>query len=543
MAGINRKHTRPLDIPRSRRTNNVRALTSLPAGKVVPLAAFPLLREDDCSGRLQVGIEMSETAEILMNGVYATLNAYLVPWLAFERFNGSMDVFNRSYAGLPPFDGEAVIPFFAKHTMGAHGSKPLYKYLGLHAKEAAEVNTMYAEAYNAIWNFRAVNRSKDITARTALDTSLAPAFWRHENFSHIVPNWDAATMDGEVALNVVNAILPVSGIALAANNAYTSTAAGAPNFVQADGVNPAPGANWSVNNPAFKVRGDNVTKVPDIYAEMAENGITVSLATIDQARKMQSFARLREQYTGFDDDYIVDMLMSGLSIPDQALKQPMLIGTATNVFGMNKRYSSDADALTASAVNGMTQMSMNVRVPRLSTGGVVMVTAEITPEQLFERQKDPFFHIGSVASLPEFMRDSLDEQPVSVVNNDYVDIDHDTPNGTFGYAPLNHEWMRNHYAIGGKFYRPAVDAAFDEDRQRIWAVETENPVLSEDFYLCTTIHQKPFLDVAADPFEAVTIMQTNIGTNTVFGGRLVEAMNNYEAVKAKAPTDHIEQGV
>ena len=125
------------------------------------------------------------------------------------------------------------------------------------------------------------------------------------------------------------------------------------------------------------------------------------------------------------------------------------------------------------------------------------------------------------------------------VKNDYVDTDHDTPNGTFGFAPLNHEWNRVAYNVGGKFYRPAVDLVVDEDRQRIWAVETENPVLSADFYLCTNMHQKPFLDTVADPFEAVAVGDFVIEGNTVFGGVLVEAMNNYDAVMAKAPTDRV----
>jgi len=546
---LNRMTTRPLDVPRSTRRHMVRALTSMPAGKVVPIAAVPLLREDSVrSGRMRLTFEMSETAEILMNGVYVDVKAYLVPWLAFERFGGSMDIFNRSYKGQPPMEGEAVIPFFETHAMGAHGSKPIYKYLGLHGKTDAEVNTMIAEAYNAIWNFRAQNRSPDIEKRLRLDTSLAPAFWRHTNFAHIVPDFDQAVIDGEVALNVVEARMPVRGLGFQvgtppprAGSTSVRDSTGATIAVAGTtdvGRWTSPEAGYS--HSMIKVR-DNGPGIPDVFAELADNGITVSLSNIDLARKTQAFARLREQYVEHDEEWLIDMLMDGLSVPDQALKQPMLLAERSNVFGMNKRYSTDADALMESAVNGMSMAELTVRVPRLGTGGVVMVTAEITPEQLFERQKDPFFHLGSVAQLPEFLRDTLDPEKVEVVKNDYVDTDHDTPNGTFGYAPLNHAWNRVAYNVGGKFYRPAVDAMLDDDRQRIWAVETENPVLSSDFYLCTAMHQKPFLDTVADPFEAVAVGDFMIEGNTVFGGVLVEAMNNYEAVMAKAPTERIEK--
>lgn len=558
---LNRMTTRPLQVPRSKRRHMVRALTSMPAGKVVPIAAIPLLREDDARGRMRLNFEMSETAEILMNAVYVNVKAYFVPFLAFPRFGGSMDILNRSYKGQPAIAGGSVVPWIETHAMGAHGSKEIYKYLGLHAKTATNVNTMFAEAYNLIWNFRASNRSPQITPRSRLDTTLAPAFWRHENFAHIVPDFDEDVIDGEVALNVVASELTVKKTG-GGNPSLTYTPAGNKDVkaVGAGGTGSLKFAgsggssamyangNTIANNAAF-VEGAFVNDVmatakadlTGVYAEMAENGLTVSLSNIELARKTQAFARLREQFSEHDEDWIIDMLMDGLSIPDQALKHPMLLADVTNVFGMNKRYSTDADALSASAVNGMSIAELSIRLPRIATGGVIMITAEVTPEQLFERQKDPFFHLAAVSELPEYLRDTLDPQKVEVVTNDYVDVSHSTPNGTFGYAPLNHKWNRAAYNVGGKFYRPAVDAGFDEDRQRIWAVETANPVLSADFYLCTTMHTKPFLDLVADPFEAVAVGDFSIGGNTVFGPLLVEASQNYEAVMAKAPTERIEK--
>lgn len=542
---LNRMSTRPLDTPRSMRRHGLRVLTSLPAGKVVPICAVPILREDALrSGRMQFAFEMSETAELLMNAVYVDVKAYLVPWLAFARFNGSMDMFNRSYKGQPPMEGEDPIDFFPTVAKGDHGEEELYTYLGLHARPEAEVNAAIAEAYNEIWNFRAKNRSRDIPLRDPLDTSLAPAFWRHTNFAHIVPDFDQAVIDGEVALNVVEANLALKN----ANPTSTTTAdqmrvaiqkqdLGLIYLAQTAGTGVIKSAPTSGADANVSLKGD----LSDIVAEMADGGITVSLSNIELARKTQAFARIREQYSQHSEEWLIDMLMDGMSVPDQALKQPMLLAETTNVFGMNKRYSTDADALTASAVNGATAAQLNIRLPRLMTGGLLMVTAEVTPEQLFERQKDAFFHLGSVAELPEYLRDTLDPEKVEIVTNDFVDVDHDTPNATFGYAPLNHKWTGVHYRVGGKFYRPEVDASFDEDRQRLWAVETQNPVLSADFYLCTTMHQKIFLDTVADPFEAVAIAEFMIEGNTVLGPLLVEAMNNYEKVMEKAPTERIDK--
>lgn len=546
---LNRLTSRPLDVPRTTRLRGENTLTSLPAGKVVPLMAVEMLREDALrGGRIKASFEMLETAELLMNAVYVNVKAYLVPWLAFERFAGSMDLFNRSYKGVALGEDDPL-PFIETMTKGAHGSEAILKYLGKHAKPGADINTMYIEAYNAIWNFRAQNRSPSIEKRAANATTLAPAFWRHENFAHIVPDFDQAVIDGEVALNVVQSRMEVQGLGFVGTAQNTASEA---TVRTSDGA-PAKswGAAWRVKDAsaemtggygilAVKAKGVNAS-YPDVWTELADNGITVSLSNIELAKKTQAFARLRERYAEHDEEFIIDMLMDGLTIPDQALKQPILLGEFTNVFGQTKRYSTDADALEASATNGFTQGQLTLRVPRLATGGVIMVTAEITPEQLFERTQDYLLHVTDAAEFPEYLRDELDPEKVEVVRNDYIDTAHGTPAGTFGYAPLNHKLHKKQYNVGGKFYRPSTDGTADEVRQRIWSVEVANPALSADFYLCTTMNQKPFLDTTADPFEAVAIGEFVLEGNTVFGGALVEAMNNYQAVMDKAPTDRIEK--
>lgn len=547
-----RLKTQPIPVQRTTRPSAHRVLTSLPAGKMVPLLAIPMLREDAITGAsFRVTFEMMETVELLMNAINVRVMAYLVPNLAFDRFDG-MDDLNRSYQGVPRREGEPVVPWF--ETMPAPADIPaeahILHYMGKHARAGTTINTSYIEAYNQIWNFRATNRSPDIALRERLDATLAPAFWQHQTFAHIVPSFDQALVDGEVALNVTKGALPVRGIGLA--GAVQSV--GALAVRQSGGVMSAPGVGgWFAADPPTIVAGETIlgiqaqddgsTGFPAIFAEMEANGITVSLSNIEMARKTQAFAQLRRQYHGHSDEYIIDLLMSGLSIPEQSWKYPMLLADETTQFGMSKRYASDGANLTESVVNGLTFIDVGFSCPRVPMGGVVMLVAEIAPEQLFERQKDHYLHATSVDKLPDFLRDTLDPEKVSVVLNEDVDLDHDTPTYTFGYAPLNHEWAKGIPQIGGRFYRPAVDAAFDEDRQRIWAVETQNPVLSEDFYLVTQMHYKPFVvtDVTFDPFEALVRGQAVIRGNTVFGPVLVEAMNDYAEVVEKQPTDRIDQ--
>lgn len=536
-----RTHTEPLAVPRTQRSHMIRTLTSLPAGKIVPIVASPMLREDAVSsGAIRLNFEMMETAELLMNAVNVRVCAHLVPWLAFDRF-ASLDEFNKSYEGLPYRSGDAVIPFFETEVMPAHGTSEFYTYLGLHAQPGDDVNTGYLESYNQIVNFRRKNRSPDLTLRALDDDTLAEAFWSHDAMRHIVPDFDQAKIDGEIPVSLVNSLMPIRGIGSGTGSDGTYKESDGTTGTYTDGlVSP----NWTTygaaTNNKLKIEMADAT-TPAIFAELAADGIAISLSNIDLAKKTRAFANLREKYNQLPEEFLIDLMMDGISVPEQMWRQPMLLADKTTVFGMSKRYATDAGNLAESAVNGATFIDLRIRTPRVPVGGIIMVTAEITPEQLYERQEDVFFHLSTVDELPQFLRDELDPEKVDVVQNSYVDTDHATPDATFGYAPLNFKWHMKAPRIGGKFYRPEVDASFDEDRQRLWAVEKANPVLSEDFYICTTIHQKPFADTVSDPFEVVATGMINYTGNTVFGPKLIEATDDYEQVEAEAPTTRIDK--
>lgn len=551
-----RTRTTPIPVVRSNRLVEVRHLSSFMPGKMVPLVAIPLLREDKLNfTRMRVSIEQMETAEILVNAVNVRVMAYLVPNSAFERFNG-MDQLNRSYMKEVEDDGGTVTPFFTTHTAGAHGADPIHLAMGLHAKQGTVINSAYREAYNTIWNMRVTNRSPDIPKRLVTDNTLAPAFWNHEQFAAIVPDFDQAIIDGEVALNVTNAQMPVTGIGLSGTVQTSQVNAGpirttkagqtGETYPFAQGIIAAggsPAANQAVMFVETKGNTSGQMSWPQIFAELQDDGITVSLSNIEMARKTQAFAALRKQYTGHSDDYIIDLLMQGISVPDQAWRQPMLLADKSTIIGMNKRYASDSLDLTASVTNGGTFVDIGMTTPRCPPGGVVMVLVEVTPEQLFERQADPYLMTTDQDTLPDYLRDTLDPEKVEVVKNSQIDVEHATPTATFGYAPLNWKWSHHSATVGGKFFRPTVDLPADEDRMRLWACEAANPVLSRDFYLCTTIHNKVFVVTNQDPYEVVVRGMASINGNTVFGHLLVEASDDYDQVMAEAPIDRIDKPV
>ena len=359
------------------------------------------------------------------------------------------------------------------------------------------------------------------------DTSLAQAFWNHTSMAHIVPDFDQAIIDGEVALNVVNSNLPVHSVS------YHNGAMRSDGTFRTTRYYPL-GENLNSTTGVAPIGSEGDYNWGDaIWAELTDNGITVSLSNIEMAKKTQAFAKARSMFQGHDDDYIIDTLMSGIRIPDQAMKQPILLAQQRTQMCYQQRFAPDAANLDESVTVGGALVDITMRTPAINTGGIIVITAEITPEQLFERQKDHYLHNTSVDNYPEFTKNELDPEKVSIVTNSHIDIDHTNPDAIFGYAPLNHEYMRSAPNIGGKYYRPEVDAAFDEDRQKIWANETVDPELTEDFYLCNNVHHKVFADSTSDAFEITARGTFEITGNTVFGGALKEATDDYDEVMSQ----------
>lgn len=541
----------PISIQKSRRSAKGRVLTSGDAGKILPLKYEWLHREDGVqSGKIRVNVEMMETSEMLMNGVGVTLYAHFVPMLAFDRFNGSMDELNRSYKKENGAAG-SVIPFFESNKYYNQLTKSIsyhenqttldtnptsvisidfFQKMGIHL-ESPNVNMTPVEAYNTIVNHRRKARSKSLPLRNAFDTTLADAFWINNGMQNIVPDYDQNLIDGQVTLAGLTFQAPIKA-PMARFGAAAITAS-------------SDGTTSNISAPAMSgsdlIDEGDMYLFEDIYAELSSGGnATMSLADIEQARKTAAFAKLRAKYDGIESEHIIDLLMSGIRVPEEALKQPILLGRQRAMIGFNQRYATDGANLDKSATNGMATIDMSIRTPAMNTGGVIMITAEIVPEQLWERKKDYFLYTTDPDTLPNYLRDVLDPEKVAVVKNDHADVNHATPDGTFGYAPLNHEWQRDAVNVGGKYYRPANDS-FDEDRSKIWTAESTNPTLNEDFYLCSGLHKKVFADQVSDAFEITCLTDMSIVGNTVFGAGLQEtdATSDYDTITSQVDSSRI----
>jgi len=501
------------------RDDTAAVVTTGNGGKFVPLKMFPLFREDGMmNSSLTISFEMAELSNMIINPVRATAAAYFVPKLALDRFP-DMGAIDRSWNGEPEIDA-SVIPWFKPLTGNPSTDWPILETLGLHGSAVDTPNDEYVEAYNQVWNYIATQRSPSLTKRDVLDPSLAPAFWEHTQMRYVKPTFDEAMVSGRVPLSFTGGSgeLPI----VSARGALQS------------GGYPPIGAimeDTGVDNTV-----GSVFRFEDVYAELTAESAVISLADIDLARETVAWARLRNQFQGVSEEWMMDQMLAGIRIPDQSLKSPMLIDHSSTIFGLEERYATDAANLSESVAQGRTAVQLNMRVPRTTCGGVVVVVAQCLPEQLYERQRDHYFMASTVEDLPNRTADELDPQPVDMVKNKEVDEAHTLPDDLFGYQPLNAKWIRTTPRVGGDYYKASPTSPWTEIRNRIWDTNVVDPELGPDFYLATDIKQDVFANQTVDTFEFWCSGTARINGLTYFGPELLEGSDDYEKVVAQVDT-------
>jgi len=538
----NRMKSEPIPVVRQHREVRVRNFTTAKPGRTTPIAAFGLLRGDSCSGRLSIGIQMHETKEVLYNRVHARVNVWFIPKVAMERFERNKTFFERSAVGEPTTNapGAPTIPYF-KDMVFNTPAIPVFKHLGLTAKQGDLVNADYLESYNCLVNHSYRQRSKALPQFSATNTSLAPSLWNSTSLSEIVPDFDDAMIAGEVPLSVVNPYSRVYGLGMYDQNGEpvaqtVQNPDGGPisqTGYKVLGASSATTAGTAKLHIKTGADGANPGKyAPDIYAKLTDENMMISLANFDQAKKLVEWAKLREQYEGHKDPWIIDTLMRGLPIDDQAWFMPMLIDSQMVDIEQIMRMATDYENMEEGVANGVANLSVGVNIPENPYGGVVMVTFDAIPEQFYERQADPYFTTRNFDELPRYDRDVMNPMPVVEVKNWQIDTMHTDPQGRFGYARRNWHWANVGARAGGDLYAPNADAQTAAERLAIWPTEVANPTLNQQFMVSTTLGRQVFVDQVKDPFRIGVGGKCDVMGLTVIG-EVHESEANYEAVRAE----------
>jgi len=526
-------------------------MTSGRAGKVIPVSYIPLLRGDSCSGKFNAVVELNDMPRPLDNKVMVNWQAWFVPKPAYPQFAG-YDEFMASYQGTqitslgaaPRTPPAYFSSLAASAAINSFGDGEFARTMGIHVNTNIPINVDLADAYTLIHNFRLAAHSSKLARRKyysedAMESrSLARAFWPSGRYSRVVPDYERALVVGALDLDVAAGRLPISGLGLDADVDFadpTKTVRESNGQLASYPLHVATEENQ--NKLRMRVRRAGGSMFPDVFAELGQQAVNVTLADLDKARTTQAFAKLRTAYAGNDptgftnDDAIVADLLQGLSVPENMHDRPWLLDSKRVEFGFSEIPATDGANLGKQVVNGFSTVSLSLNVPKQDVGGIILIICEVLPERLDERQADEFINTTTVAQLPDALRDVQRTEPVDLVLNRRLDAKHATPAGLYGYEPMNDKWNRSFKRLGGAYYQATPGTPQTEQRIGIWQADIVNPTYTGDHFLApANFPHYVFSDTAAHAFEISASHDARIVGLTQIGDVLAENNDDYTAV-------------
>jgi len=522
---------------RQTRADNVTSVSSMKAGTVYPVAYIPLLRGDSASGVFSIQGALAEMPRPLLTGVDLNVQAWFVPKSAYPQFAGKEDF-------LHAYHGEAIRTlgaadrtppaFFNKSATGAdtvtiEGSD-FFKTLGISVPSGSDINHDLIDAFWLVYNFRLASHSSKLllkdyaSANLASATTLPPAFWPSGALSRVVADYERALMLGSFDLDVAAGQLPIKAL----NQANSGNASA----LRVPGSSVLAPANVPTDLDG------NYNFVDEVWADMGGQPINVTLADMDKARKTQAFAKYAASMagndsTGFNNEaMLLAELMQGFGVEDEHFNRPWLLDSKRVPFGMVEHRATDAANLDASLSEGAVGTQLRLNVPGQDVGGIIIVTAEVVPERLHERQSDEFLHLTTVDELPDALRDTQRVEPVDIVPNRRIDAKHTTPDAAFGFEPMNDRWNRTFTRFGGKFQQTNPAVPNTSQRSAIWQPEVVDPTYNEDHFLCPVpFPQSVFSATSVDCFEFVARHSVQIVGLTQIGDVLIEDNSEFETIE------------
>lgn len=547
-----RQATTPVPFQKTRRVDNFGLKSSARAGVTFPCAYAPLLRGDSASGSFRIELDLAEMPRPPMNGIMVNVQAWFVPKSSLPQFS-SYDEFVASYHGetiraLGVDDREPSPFFFTLNVNATLPDEAVARTLGIHQPATSEWNTDLYDSFTHVHNFRRAAHSDRLPKLKYVQepgptgvTDLPQAFWPSDWRSKIVPDYERALVVGSLDLDVQAGQLDVMGLAF--DDAATTVAR---DWEATDDDTPIGDANLrevAVDTTARTRKGfvDGYgSGVSAVWAELGGETVNVSLAQIDKARETQAFAKMRAAYQGNDinayqtDEAIISDLMQGFSVPEDMYRRPWLLDSKRVPFGMAERHATDASNLDQSVTKGRAAVSLSINVPKNESGGLIIVTAEVLPERIDERQNDEWLCVTDVGQLPDALRDVQRVEPVDMVLNRRIDVAHATEEALYGYEPMNERWNRNAVRLGGSFFQPDPTIHQTDQRSALWVANEINPTFNTDHYLAPKdFPHYVFSDTTADAVEFQSQMMLTITGLTQFGDTLVENSDDYDAITAE----------
>lgn len=461
-------------------------------GQLVPVTWFEALPGDTIQQATAALIRCAPLVTPVMHPVHVRFHHWFVPnrllWVNWQDFiTGGSDGLN---ASAPPYISSSNVT-----------ASTLLDYLGVPTSGlggATKFSALPLRAYALIWNefYRDEDLQTALTVATAAgldnttNTTLQNISWEKDYLTSARP-W---VLKGASVTMPIGTRAPVSGLGFPNANAYTN----------AIGTNQVPsgtsssGTNWTTGAQNIVTRGDNTSKIPDVYADLSQvTGIDIN--TVRHAFALQRFEEARARYGSRYTEYLRYL---GVRSSDARLQRPEYLGGGRQTIQFSEVLQTGGTSTGAQtgvgtmAGHGISAMRTNRYRRFFEEHGIVMTLMSVRPRTMYS-QRVPRALIRAVDSTYSGMTGTKEDywqrelQHIGQQGINGLEVDSQVGATTnFGYQDRYDEYRRVESTVAGAF-RAVLDT---------WHLSREfgsAPALNSTFVSCVP-STRVFADTSAD---------------------------------------------
>lgn len=448
-------------------------------GELIPCGLTEVLPGDSIQQATSALVRCSPLLAPVMHPVTVKIQHYFVPhriiWDDWEKF----------ITGGPDGMDASVFPTI---TFPAGGPEigTLADYLGIPTDivGSTAVSALPFRAYALIWNEHirdqdlqpelAISRASGADATTSV--ALQNDNWERDYLVSARP-WE---QKGPAITIPLGTKAPVSGMAIVNTTAYNTGPHAT--FIQPTGAT-GTGTNWSggLASNDIRYRGNNTTKVPDIYADLTG----ASAVTVNVLREAMALQRYEEARARYGSRYVEYLRYLGVRSSDARLQRPEYLGGGQQNIQFSEvlQTAEGTDPVGDLKGHGLAGMRSNRWRRYFEEHGYVISLMSVKPKTMYSQGLARHWNRRT---KEDFFQKELQHIGQQEIKNKEVYASHTTPDGIFGFGDRYDEYRRNLSTVSGEFRTtldfwhlartftsdPALNAAFVKSvpSERIFAV-------------------------------------------------------------------------